>query len=648
MEGETPAPVAPARRWRRNRRLSDKDPAPSSRSPQTPAQRRVEIAVILAKYGWDILLHQLRLIDLLPAAWRYRVQQKSYISSILEGRVAEEEVELRLPLPAVLRSILEDLGPTYVKLGQILSTRADLLPPEYIEELQKLQERVTPIDWPKMEEVILSEWRRKHPPPALPSDEEYEPVTSVDQIFAQFEREPMASGSLGQVYRAVLLDRYGEYGPRLSQHKVIVKVQRPGVEEVVNADIAVLLDFARLLQRRIRIVKTYDVVGLMEEFASVLRGELDFSREGTNTEIMGHNLANAFPGRVKVPRVYWKHTSRRTLVLEYVQGEKIPGFFLPKEEAPLLPVPLETTDILPEEVTNETRRQMSRMITDIVLQQLFVDGFFHADLHPGNIMIQFDGGVDRFVVILIDFGMVGRMDPRSRELLIDFLLAIIQFDAVRATDRLLEFGQPMAPVDKQRLSQDLDHFLRQALGRPISEVKVGEMLQQIMELAIQYQIRMPKFFLMLVRVLITSEGICRQLDEEYMLIKIAEPFIIKTLQRQFLAQLSWRETIRLGVDLKNIVMRFPRQIDDILTALNSGRIHIEYEHRGLESMEHTLNVVANRLSLAILLAGVITGAALLAQSKIPSTLFGFPWLLILFAVAGVLALGLIRTIFKSW
>ncbi|MNY11603.1 putative protein kinase UbiB [compost metagenome] len=259
-----------------------------------------------------------------------------------------------------------------------------------------------------------------------------------------------------------------------------------------------------------------------------------------------------------------------------------------------------------------------------------------------------DGGDGAPKLILIDFGMVGRLDPRSREILIDFLLAMLQFDAARATDRILEYGHPQQLIDKHRLTIEMDHIMREFLGRPVSEVQIGQLLNKVMELMLQYRVRMPTSFLMIARVLVTTEGICRQLDKDYMLINVAEPFIISLMQRQFTSIFNGQELMRVGLDWKNILLRTPRRIDDLLAAANSGQLRIEYEFRNLQRLERTMTVIGNKVSFSLLTAAFIVGAALLSSVQGGPRIWGLHALsFIMFVSGGLLGLWLLVSILRS-
>lgn len=593
--------------------------------PPTPHQRRVDIASILLKYGWDALIFRLSLADFLPSG----LKQKLAVSSFLrqEAETGEQDADIALPLPSVLRQILEELGPTFVKLGQVLSTRADIIPQAYIDELTKLQEQVAPAPWHEMEQVLLGEWNAMHHGSGMP------PVHSVYDLFPEFDTVPLAAGSLGQVYKAKIRTERGD------QQQVIVKLLRPGIEHTIEADIAVMLEFARLLTARTNWGRWNNVIGLAEEFASIIRNELDYTLEASNTEIIGRSLHKEYGSFIKVPKIYWEYTSRRMMMIEFISGSKVSALF-PKKDGGAAAIQL----------TLAQRQKLNQTLTIAFLRQIFVDGFFHADPHPGNVMFQFkeDDPSAPPVLVIIDFGMVGRLDPRSREILIDFLLAILQFDAARATERMLEYGHPQQIIDKHRLTIELDHIMREFLGRPVSEVQIGQLMNRIMELMLQYRVRMPTSFLMIARVLVTTEGICRQLDKDYMLINVAEPFILSLMQRQFTSILNGPEMLRIALDWKNVLLRTPRRLDDLLAAATSGQLRIEYEIRNLQRLERTMTVIGNKVAFSLLTAALIVGAALLAPIQHGPHVWGFHVVsFFTFMLGGFLGIWLLISILRS-
>lgn len=599
----------------------------ASNEPIGRTQRRVEIAVILVQNGWDALVRQLGLLDIIPGGWRKKLKLKSVMAD--EDDLAPPP----LPVPKALRKTLEDLGPTFIKLGQILSTRADLLPEEYIDELKKLQQEVQADPWPHMERVLLDEWNLKQLLMHQEKPATFKPALSVNEIFDEFDTVPIATGSLGQAYRAQLT-----VANQRKPKDVIVKIQRPGIVPVVEADIAILKDLASFAERT-KWGKIYNFMDMVNEFAMVIRNEMDFSQEAYNTQTIGNSLAKSYPDEVTTAQVYWEYCNPRMMTMEYLAGDNISLLFPTRAESQLQ----QDQQAEPPTPLDLERKRIAKTITNVFLHQIFIDGFFHADPHPGNLLIELDKETKKIQLVLLDFGMVGRVDPRSRSILIDFLLAIIRFDAPRATERIMEFGKAPPDIDRFQFSQDLDHVLRSSLGKPLREIKVGKILQDILDMTMRYRVQLPAIFITLLRVLIATEGICRQLDREYILIKAAEPFVIQAIRSQFLQNFTIRDLARLGLELTNTTLALPRHVDDLLRNVNNGKLEFVYKHRQLEPVVQGLHVVGNRVAAGLLVAGLTIASAISLTISTGPRLLGIPLAsLSLFTLSTLLGLWLLN------
>lgn len=592
-------------------------------------QRQVEIVKILGQNGWDALVHQLGLLDIIPGGWKQKIK-------VLPGDLDDE---MPLPVPRAFRKTLEDLGPTFIKLGQILSTRADLLPEEYINELKKLQQEVPAVPWTSIEPMILNEWNDKQNLIAKRMERSPLLADSVLDIFESFNTTPIASGSLGQAYEAII--KNPDKNSRNPLKDVIVKVRRPGIVPIIEADIAILKDLTKLVMRT-RWGQAYNFMDMVNEFSTVLLNELDFTQEAYNTEAIGENLAKHYKKEVKTPEVYWKYCSHSFMTIELINGDNITLLFNSEIEE-VLALQRKNNDRAITALDAE-RKKLAETITNVFLHQIFIDGFFHADPHPGNLLITMRDDRKGLELAIIDFGMVGRVDPRSRTILIEFLLAIIKFDAKRATDRIMEFGKAPPDIDRHMYSQELDHILRSTLGRPLKEVRVGKILQDIMDMTMKYRVQLPGIFVTLLRVLITTEGICRQLDRDYILIRAAEPFVVQAIRIQFLQHLSLRDLARLGLEVTNMLTSLPRQIDDLLVNLNSGRFEVIFKHRELQNLEHSLRVSGSRIAIGLMVCGLTISSAISLASPGPKIL-GLPLVTIgLFSISIILGLWLLNAI----
>ncbi|NEQ95579.1 MAG: AarF/ABC1/UbiB kinase family protein, partial [Cyanothece sp. SIO2G6] len=362
--------------------------------------RQREIIEVVLKNGWD------------------------YMRRLLSGINSDDEPEL--PPPAILRNILADLGPVYVKLGQLLSTRPDLLPPDYINALTDLQANVPKVAWEKLEPVLQQEIGQP-----------------LEAVFEAIELEAIAAGSIAQIHKAIL--KNGE--------EVAIKIQRPGIEAIVDQDIALITTLAELVSRT-NFGQYYDVVSLADEFSTALQAELDFTQEARYTDQLRQNLQGSRwfdPEQLVIPAINWELTTEKILVLQWLDG-----------------VPILTADLAGKGGKGDriTKRQaVTTLLFRAFFQQLFIDGFFHADPHPGNVFY-----LDSGQVALLDCGMMGRLDPRTQATLTEMLLAVISLDAQRCSQLTLQLATPISTINIARLEADYDRLLRRYYSRNLSEI----------------------------------------------------------------------------------------------------------------------------------------------------------------------------------
>ena len=382
------------------------------------------IAEVLARHGFGAVIAQLGLADRLNIPRR-----------LLRRGVEESE---RVPPAVRLRLALEELGPTFIKLGQIASTRPEILPPAVLAELSNLQDNVPPDPWEAILPLIEAELGRPLP-----------------EVFAAFDPTPIASASLAQVYPALLPD---------GTH-VVVKVQRPGVERLIDTDLHILSDIAHLVRERLPGFVPFDPVEMADEFANALREELDYRREGRNADRFREN----FEGEtfLYVPRVYWELTTRRLMVQERLRGIKI-------------------DDLAALDAAGLDRHRIAMHASRLIIREVLEDGFFHADPHPGNMLI-----LPGEVIGLIDFGTVGFLDERDKANLIRLYIAIIQFDAPSAVSQLISMGIADPTVDEIGLERDLRRLLRRYKGLPLKDISATELLAEIQPIIYEYRLHVP-------------------------------------------------------------------------------------------------------------------------------------------------------------
>jgi ubiquinone biosynthesis protein len=460
--------------------------------------------------------------------------------------------------PARVRLALEELGATFIKFGQILSTRPDLLPPQYVKELAKLHDDATPVASDAIVEVVAAELGKP-----------------VEAIFARFEHHPLAAASIGQAHAATLSDGT----------EVVVKVRRPGVVEQVHEDVEILRNVAAAASRRWPEAQQYDLVGLTNEFADTLQSELDYVREGRNAERFARNFEG--DATVHIPRVFWDTSTSRVLTLERVRGIKVDN-----------PSALAGTDI--------DGRTLARRAVGMLLKMIFEDGFFHADPHPGNFFIEPGGRIG-----LVDFGMVGTVDERSRELLADLLLALVSRDADRVVEGMLELGAVRGDLDRKGLRADLDTLLSRYAEVPLGSIALAPLLEEALTVVRNRHLQMPSNFALLLKTLIMAEGLGARLDPEFQFIEELKPHAERLALRQYSPTAWGRRMARASVDAARLATELPGEVRRVLQAVDRNNLEFGIRRQSIEPVVERLEQLTNRLVLGILAAAFIVGLAVL-------------------------------------
>lgn len=493
-----------------------------------------------------------------------------------------------------LRIVFQELGPTFVKLGQILSTRPDLLPPAYITELERLQDRVPPVGFEQIKTTL-----------------EQETGLSLQEVFARFNEKPLASASIGQVHEAVLLS--GEH--------VVVKVQRAGVERVIQTDLEIMYDVARILEAKTEWGRYYKVVEMVDEFSRAIREELDYTIEGRNCDRMKKNFGE--DTTVYIPVIYWEHSSTRVLILEYVEGIKI-------------------TNEKELDKKGADRPELARRITNAVFKQLLLDGFFHADLHPGNLAVGKGN-----TIIFIDFGMVGRIDDHMKEQLGMMLLYIVRKDADGIVRVLIDMGDAYGKIDKPKLRRDINYLFDKYYNRPLGEIKIGQALRELLQLSFVYRIRVPVELVLMIRCLVLLESVVERLDDRVSIVDLAEPFGKKLLREKMVPGQLAKTASSYLFEMSTITTDLPRRIDNLIRTVEDGELKIKLEHKNFRNFVTNFNLVGNRLSFSVIVASIIIGSSVIAQ-KNTQLLFGrVPIAETGFIVALAMGLWLIVSIIRS-
>jgi len=539
--------------------------------------RTFEIVTVLANYGFGGLLERLHLRRYVHWGRRFIFRKK-------------EELPEGLTTPQRIRMALQDLGPTFIKFGQVLSTRPDLIPQDLIEELANLQEHVPPFD---SDEAIASVELELH--------------AAIDQLYREFEHDPLAAGSLAQVHRAVHKD-----GTPLA-----VKVRRPGAVRNVERDLALMTDLAMLVERHIPEYAVFDPVGLVNHFSRAIRRELNFRREGRTVDEFRRLFID--DATLHIPPVYEDLTTDAVLTMGYVEGCRADDF--------------ECLDEYPI-----TRRQLASNGARIFLKQAFEFGVFHGDPHPGNIRVRADGAI-----ALLDFGMIGQLDELKREQLTDVFLAVERRDVKRVVRLAKEIGSPSRPVDDLLLRADIRDFVETYYGVPLQRLKVASMLTDLVSILANHGLRLPADLLLLIRAFVTLEGLGRSLDPSFNMAAEIAPFVEQLVKERYSPR---RLLDRATTDAKELFQAahdLPLQAGEILRKLADDELKVNFEHKGLDHVIHEFDRSSNRVVI-----GVITGSLILASALIIRTGATSPWLTVPpFLLSGFLGIWLIYGILRS-
>ncbi|MCT1601369.1 AarF/ABC1/UbiB kinase family protein [Kocuria sp. p3-SID1433] len=508
-------------------------------------ERLFQILEVLSQHGFGFVLAGLK------PEWRAPLE-----------RVRLVDPEKVRPQPVHLRLALEELGPTFVKLGQLASTRPDLLPQEYARELARLQDSSPPIPPDRIRELL-----------------EQEPDTAAEEILRHIDPVPLATGSIGQAHTAVY-----------DGMDVVVKIRRPGIVDTVNRDLEVLRELAVLITRYWPGVGDQDLTGLVDQFAASMRDELDYLAEARSTERM-RELFAGHPSLI-VPAVVWQATSSRVLTTERMSGMKI-------------------TDHAALEAAGVDRHQLAVTATQILCQMIFDHGFFHADPHPGNLFIHSDGSI-----AMIDFGMVGSLSEEFRDALVTMLVGVSQGNARRATTGLLKLTD-RAPenLDRAALDRDVESMIRSYADRPLAEVRMAALLSDLVACLRRHRLRLPRDSALFLRMVITAESIGKGLDPDFDLISVIRPFarqfVLRRVSPEALLQRVRglvEEAVQLGQDSPDVIRR-------VMSVLENGGFDVHLRADELEPLLNRGERIGHQVIAGAVIAATINGMSHVVASE---------------------------------
>jgi ubiquinone biosynthesis protein len=536
-------------------------------------QRYRQVVSILTKYGFGEFFGQIRF-------WEY---------INIEKRLLHRNREFGgLTTAQRMRLAIQELGPTFVKMGQMLSTRPDILPHSFIRELEKLQDQVAPMPDDIARQTIESELRRP-----------------IAEIFTTFDDHPLAAASLGQVHRATL-----------GQEEVVVKVQRPNITQMIEVDLDVMRTLAFLMERYLHGTYVINPVALVREFTENIRRELDFRVEANNMRRFAHNFSGI--AYMHVPRLYPDlAATQKVLVMEYIRGIHVSDIERLKREGYDL-------------------KLIARHGADIGIRSILDYGFFHADPHPGNIVI-----LPGNVVCLLDYGMMGTLSTRYRDRLGKLIFYIVSNDEKRTARALLQLMESSQVIDAESLEASVAGIIQEYAHLTLQEIQLGNMLFKLLHLLGDYHVRFPTHLIWLSKAFTTVEDVAHRIDPDFEMLEFARPYVRKFFLNSFNPVRQAREAVLTGMDSLELIKDLPYDLGVILDQLKKGRVKIEFEHIGLEPLRRTLNRTTNRLAGTMVLAALLIASALIIVAGVPPKAGEIPVLGIIgFGLAAMLAVAL--------
>ncbi|MCP4744585.1 MAG: AarF/ABC1/UbiB kinase family protein [Desulfobacteraceae bacterium] len=541
-----------------------------------------QILTVLFKYGFGDLIETLK------------IEQYIEIGLNMISSKRRDRIE-KLTRAERVRMALEELGPTYIKLGQLLSTRPDLVSMDFVNEFAKLQDDAPSFEFEQVEQILEVELKKP-----------------VDILFAEFDSTPLATASIGQVHEAVLHN--GD--------KVAVKVQRPDINMTIEVDLEIMLHLATLAENHIAELAFYQPVKIVEEFANSIEKEIDYNLEASNMERVSMQFLNNT--YTYVPKVYRQYTTQRVLTAELIDGIKVSD-----------------TELLCEKGYN--CNVITTRGADILLKQIFKFGFFHADPHPGNILV-----LPGNIICLLDFGMMGAVDRTTREMFVSLIGSIIAEDEQRTTKILLRMTEWEKPPNKQQLEKDVADFIGRHIYKTLEEINLARLMQHMLELATKHRMRItPDIFLML-KALAQVEGIARTLYPEFDMIEKATPFIRNAKFARLTPSRLTGDILELVEQGYEFLTDFPKDLLEISRSLKQKKMSFNLVLKDLDKILSTHDQISNRISFAIIIAALIIGSALIVISNMPPLIYGISVIgLIGFLTAAVLGIWLLLAIIKK-
>lgn len=489
------------------------------------------------------------------------VVHRTGLGSLVAGKASADDGTNRVSTATRIRLVITDLGPSFIKLGQILSTRPDLIPAEIIHELKKLQDSVSPISFTDVQAQVLAELG-----------------APIEELFASFDPEPLASASIGQVHRATLETADGT-------RDVVVKVQRPNIKDVIERDIDLLYWLAKAIERSIPESRIYQPVKLVSEFDRAIRAELDFGLEADHAARFAKNFESH--AQIRFPFVYRQTSARRVLTLEYFDGKKI---YAAIEDG-------------------HSGEKICKVTLSLLIQAVFEDGFFHADPHPGNFILM--GAPEAPILGVIDLGLVGRLTPQMREKTVDLMIAAVQEDYRGLADALYAIGTPMRKIDRPAYEAEVAMLADRYLGKQLKEIEISRLIQDLVGGATKYGLEIPSDFLLVGKALMTMEGVGKEIYPDLDIFTEMKPYFMRLLWARYSPERVAQDVVRTLTRLSSAATDFPVQTQEILEDLRKGRLEVRTREPMLPV---SVDVLGRRVYSGMVVGSLIVSSGILVSS----------------------------------
>ncbi len=544
-------------------------------------KRYGQIIEVLQKYGFGYIVDKIGLSSIRDLT--YKLKNKDKVD------------RLSTPGHVRARKIFEELGPTYIKLGQLLSMRHDLIPLEYANEFAKLQDDAPSFKFEEVELMLREELGH-----------------SIEELFDHFDKKPLACASIGQVHRAKI--KNGD--------EVVVKVQRPGIKEVIESDLDIMYSIARLIEEHIPEARLYRPTEIVNELSRSTLAEIDYTQEGWNVDHFAENFKDN--SQVYIPKIYWDYTNTRVLTLEYIKGIKGSN-----------------VDLLEKQGVN--RSDIAFVVGKAFMQQVFEDGFFHADLHPGNILIMENG-----TVAFLDFGMTGHLSSEVSDMFLDGMVALVKGDSSSCIELFRDMGCIDSNVDTRSLKVDIDSFRSKYYGKALKNLDTSVIIEELIGTLRDHQVTIPHNIALLVRGIVAVEGFVLIIDPDFNFTELIEIYAKKEMKERLYPQNLARRTCSSISSWSRLFQKAPTKISHILDHAENGYLRIKFESEEGNRLVSEINVASNRLSFSLIISAMIIASSMVIQTDMKPFLWGVPFLGIFsFFLASLFGLWLVFNIFRT-